>query len=149
VDFLSPCHNISCERFESLSSRLHNRYGHVTCLAFFDIPHDSGFARMRAADDFALGAVLQFSTDMGFHQEPPEWLALYSKISAAELVCKEEQRRIRPRGIVLWKRFVAGWKINCQRTVINNPCKLRRTGHNDDYEFKLLRCIHRSIMHLR
>jgi hypothetical protein len=67
VDFLSPCHNISCERFESLSSRLHDRYGHVTCLAFFDIPHDSGFARMRAADDFALGAVLQFSTDMGFH----------------------------------------------------------------------------------
>ena len=70
MDFLSLCHNISCERFESFASRLYNRYGHVTCLTFFYIPHDSGFARMRAADDFALGAVLQFSTDMGFHQEP-------------------------------------------------------------------------------
>jgi hypothetical protein len=86
VDFLSLCHNISCERFESFSSRLHNRYGHVTCLTLFDVPHDSGFARMRAADDFALGAVLQFSTDMGFHQEPPESPALYSEISAAELL---------------------------------------------------------------
>jgi hypothetical protein len=84
VDFLSLCHNISCERFESFASRLHNRYGHVTRLTFFDIPHDSGFARMRAADDFALGAVLQFSTDMGFHQEPPESTALYSQVSAAK-----------------------------------------------------------------
>jgi hypothetical protein len=84
VDFLSLCHNISCERFESFASRLHNRYGHVTRLTFFDISHDSGFARMRAADDFALGAVLQFSTDMGFHQEPPESPALYSQVSAAK-----------------------------------------------------------------
>ena len=86
MDFLSLCHNISCERFESFASRFHNRYGHVTCLTFFDVPHDSGFARMRAADDFALGAVLQFSTDMGFHQEPPESPALYSESSAAELL---------------------------------------------------------------
>jgi hypothetical protein len=85
VDFLSLCHNISCERFESFASRLYNRYGHVTCLAFFDIPHDSGFARMRASDDFALRAVLQFSIVMGFHQEPPESPALYSEISAAKL----------------------------------------------------------------
>ena len=40
---------------------------------------------MRAADDFALRAVLQFSIDMGFHQEPPESPALYSEISAAKL----------------------------------------------------------------
>ena len=38
-----------------------------------------------AADDFALGAVLQFSTDMGFYQEPPESPALYSEISVAKL----------------------------------------------------------------
>ena len=38
-----------------------------------------------AADHFALGAVLQFSTDMGFHQEPPELPALYSETSAAKL----------------------------------------------------------------
>jgi hypothetical protein len=57
----------------------------MPCLACFDISHDSGFARMRAADDFALRAVLQFSVDMGFHQEPPEWPALYSEISAANI----------------------------------------------------------------
>jgi hypothetical protein len=57
----------------------------MTCLALFDISHDAGFARMRAADDFALRAVLQFSVDMGFHQEPPESPALYSEISAAKL----------------------------------------------------------------
>jgi hypothetical protein len=49
----------------------------MTCLACFNISHDAGFARMRADDDFALGAVLQFSFDMGFHQEPPESPALY------------------------------------------------------------------------
>lgn len=57
----------------------------MTCLAFFDISHDAGFARMRAFDDFAFRAVLQFSIDMGFHQEPPESPALYSEISAAKL----------------------------------------------------------------
>ena len=57
----------------------------MTCLAFFDISHDAGFARMRAAGDFALRAVLQFSIDMGFHQKPPESPALYSDISAAKL----------------------------------------------------------------
>jgi hypothetical protein len=57
----------------------------MTCLAFFDISHDSGFARMRTFDDFALRAVLQFSIGIGFHQEPPESPALYSEISAAKL----------------------------------------------------------------
>ena len=74
------CHYISCESFESFSSRLHDRYGHMTCLTCFDISHDAGFARMRAADDFAFRAVLQSSIDMGFHQEPPESPALYSEI---------------------------------------------------------------------
>jgi hypothetical protein len=58
----------------------------MTCLACLNISHDAGFARMRAADDFALRAVLQFSFDMGFHQEPPESPALYSEVSAAKLV---------------------------------------------------------------
>jgi hypothetical protein len=57
----------------------------MTCLAFLDISHDPGFARMRAFDDFAFRAVLQFSIDMGFHQEPPESPSLYSEISAAKL----------------------------------------------------------------
>jgi len=82
----------------------------MTCLALFDISHDAGFARMRAADDFALRAVLQFSVDMGFHQEPPESPALYSEISAAKLArscplgawlnksfCVPEEGRIRKR----------------------------------------------------
>ena len=56
----------------------------MTCLAFFDISHDAGFARMRAVNDFAFRAVLQFS--MGFHQEPPESPALYSEISAANFM---------------------------------------------------------------
>jgi hypothetical protein len=61
-DFLALCHNISGESFESFTSRrLHDRYRHMTCFAFFDISHDAGFALMRAADDFALRAVLQFS----------------------------------------------------------------------------------------
>jgi hypothetical protein len=77
------CHNISCESFESFSGRLNNRYGHMACLAFFDISHDAGFARMRAVNDFAFRAVLQFS--MGFHQEPLESPAFYSEISAAKL----------------------------------------------------------------
>ena len=54
----------------------------MTCLACFDISHDAGFALMRAADNFALGAVLQIS---GFHQEPPASPSLYSEISAAKL----------------------------------------------------------------
>jgi hypothetical protein len=82
------CHNIPCERFESFSSRLHDRYGHMTCLACFDIAHDAGFARMRAFDDFAFRAVLQFSIDMGFHQEPSESPAFYSEIPAAKLRCR-------------------------------------------------------------
>jgi len=44
------------------------------------------YPHAEAVDDFALGAVLQFSTDMGFHQEPPETPALYSESSAAELL---------------------------------------------------------------
>ena len=56
----------------------------MTCLAFFDISHDAGFARMRAFDDVAFRAVLQFS--MGFHQEPLESPALYSEISTAKLM---------------------------------------------------------------
>jgi hypothetical protein len=43
----------------------------MTCLALFDISHDAGFARMRAADDFAFRAVLQFFIVMGFHQDLP------------------------------------------------------------------------------
>jgi hypothetical protein len=65
----------------------------MTCLACLNISHDAGFARMRAADDFALRAVLQFSFDMGFHQEPPESPALYSEISAAKLVRAFARRR--------------------------------------------------------
>jgi len=57
----------------------------MTCLAFFYISHDPGLARMRAFDDFAFRAVLQFSIDMGFHQEPPELPSLHSEISAAKL----------------------------------------------------------------
>ena len=43
------------------------------------------YPHAEAVDDFALGAVLQFSTDMGFYQEPPESPALYSEISVAKL----------------------------------------------------------------
>lgn len=111
------CHNISCESFESLSSRLHNRYRHMACLAFFDISHGAGFARMRASDDFAFRAVLQFSFDMGFHQEPPESPALYSESSAAKLArsCPagsgyQGSRRVRNRrgGLVLWQAALGG-----------------------------------------
>jgi hypothetical protein len=56
----------------------------MTRLAFFDILHDAGLALMRAADDFAFRAVLQFSIGMGFHQEPPESPALYSLVAATE-----------------------------------------------------------------
>jgi hypothetical protein len=86
VGFLALC-NVSCESLESFSSRrLYDRYSHMTRFTCFDISHNARFALMRAADDFALGAVLQFSTDMGFHQELPESPALYSEISAAELI---------------------------------------------------------------
>jgi len=51
----------------------------MTRLAFFDILHDAGLARVRAADDFAFRAVLQLSTVMDFQQEPPESPALYSQ----------------------------------------------------------------------
>ena len=78
-DFLVLCHNISFESFESFSSRSHDRYSHMTCLACFDISHDAGFARMRAADDSAFRAVLQFSIDRGFDQESPESPVLHSE----------------------------------------------------------------------
>jgi hypothetical protein len=88
------CHNIPYERFESFSSRLHDRYGHMTCLACFDIAHDARFACMRAFDDFAFRAVLQFSIGMGFHQEPPESPALYSEIPAAKLAAAAHRRLV-------------------------------------------------------
>jgi hypothetical protein len=58
----------------------------MTCLACFDISHDAGFARMRAADDFAFRTVLQFSIERGFHQGSPfsaRIAALYSAFDGA------------------------------------------------------------------
>ena len=48
-----------CERLESNSIGLHDGDRDMTRLAGIDVSHNTAFARVRAADDLALGSVSQ------------------------------------------------------------------------------------------
>lgn len=64
--WLRQNNDIFCEGFEPLCVWLEHRDGDMAGFAGVDVLDDAGFTRMHAADDFALGAVLQFAWGFNF-----------------------------------------------------------------------------------